>query len=224
MLTSDELNKINQYRPVNSPEYSEGDISKFSIMASNNLLHASMFKWDINSLKTMGRTYPGKPLMLDHEWENVMNQVGFIYDAQLLHYPNPNNEIRSHYLQNSPNKAIDNMIMDEEGIYQLICQCATETSHPITNDIMYGRKINASIGGLASGEMTCPLCNTSFDDENCPHYIPSGPLTESQQEKAAPYWIRGGYQTTMELSMVMAGNCPSARVLNSLDANKLLLY
>lgn len=224
MLDQATLDKINCYKPVNAPDYSDGDVSTFSILASNNLLHSSMFQWDLQSLKTMANTYPGKPLMLNHDWENVLNQVGMIYDAQLLHYPNPSPDIRSYFLAISPNKAIDNAIMDKEGIYQLVCQCMTETSHPITNDLMYGRKIYASIGGLSTGAMVCPLCQTSFEHADCPHYIPSGPLTAVQQQQAAPYWIRGGYQTTMELSMVMSGNCPSAKVLNSLDANKLLLY
>jgi hypothetical protein len=183
-----------------------------------------MFRWDEPSLKTMARTYPGKPLMLDHDWEDVLKQCGFVYDAMLLHYPNPSQELQDHFLAQSPAPDMDRDILAKEGLKQLICCVATESSHPVTNDLLYGRKINASIGGLSTGEAYCPICDTSFDDDNCPHYIPSDNLHGNvKMENIAPYWIRGGYMDTMELSLVMAGNCPSARVLNCHTAQKMML-
>jgi len=214
------LQKINQYRPHNSPEYTDGELSSFDVLASNNLLHASMFKWDKNSLIQMAQTYPGKPLLLDHQWENVAAQHAFIYDACLYHYPQPSQEVQDYFLALSPAPDIDRQIMADEGLYQLKCCIATETSHPITSELNYGRKINASIGGLADGSMICPVCNTDFDDDNCPHLIP-GFEYANNSFPVAPYWIRSGYQETIELSLVTAGNCPSARVLNSQTAKIL---
>jgi hypothetical protein len=224
MLTPDTLNKINSYRPQGHPEYSQSDVSSFHILASNNLLHSDLFRWNLPSLKQMARTYPGKPLMLDHDWEDVLKQCGFIYDASLLHYAHPSPELKAHMLAHSPKPELDKAIIEKEGLYQLLCHCATETSHPITNDLQYNRKINASIGGISLKESYCPICLTSFEDQFCSHYMPGGKIHGNvKPENIAPYWIRGGFLNTMELSLVMAGNCPTARVLNSSIAQKMCL-
>jgi len=150
----------------------------------------------------------------------VMAQMGFIYKATLLHYPSPSPQVQQYFLNRSPKSEIDQMIMNRDGLYQLVCSVATETSYPITNDLMFGRKINSSIGGLSTGEIECPLCKMSFEDPECPHYIPVS-LSANMMDNAAPYWIRKGYTESFELSMVMAGNCPSAKVLNQQDAQIL---
>jgi len=224
MINPDTLNKINSFRPHGHPEYSDSDISTFHILASNNLLHCDLFRWDLPSIKQMARTYPGKPLMLDHDWEDVLKQCGFVYDATLLHYANPSPELKEYMLSRSPRPEIDSKILEQEGLYQLLCHVVTETSHPITNDLQYNRKINASIGGFSDKQTYCPICNTSFEDDDCPHYLPVGKIHGNvKAENIAPYWIRGGYIDTAELSLVMAGNCPSARVLNSSIAQKMCL-
>jgi hypothetical protein len=213
------LQKINQYKPASASDYTEADISTFDILASNNLLHSTLFRWSIPSLVKMKQTYLGKPLMFDHQWENVTQQVAFVYDSVLFHYKNPSQEIRDFYLEHSPEPDIDSEILDTEGLYQLVNCIATETSHPITNEIIYGRKINASIGGLEDGSMICPICDTDFNDDNCPHLIPGTVINSTVP--IAPYWIRTGYQSTIELSLVAAGNCPTAQVLNTKLSNLL---
>jgi hypothetical protein len=223
-MDAQHLEKINKYRPHNFPEYTEGELSNFDVLASNNLLHASMFKWDKQSLQRMAKTYPGKPLILDHQWENVSAQHAFIYHADLYHYPQPSQDIKNYFLNLSPAPDIDSHILETEGLYQLKCCIATETNHPITSELNYGRKINVSIGGLADGSMICPVCNTSFEDDNCPHLIPGFQYSYVDNSfPIAPYWIRSGYQETIELSLVTAGNCPSAKILNCQTAQLLSL-
>jgi hypothetical protein len=216
------LQKINQYRPNGCPEYTEGEVSSFDILAANNLLSHSRAKWDIESLKTMTRQYQGQPLMLDHQWDNVSTQMAFIYDSLLYHWEKPSQQIRDYYLSLSPFPDLDSDILDKEGLYQSICKVATETSHPITNELTYGRKLKASIGGYARGPLICPLCETSFYDDACPHYIPDANQS-MDQDPIAPYFIYSGWYHTVELSLVTDGNCPSAQVLNFKTAKILSL-
>ncbi len=209
-----ELNLINQFRPKGTPEYTANEILRIPFLASTNLLFGSLGVWTEKALETMVATYPGKDLMLNHAWDKTETTCGFIYDAELIVVPNPSKEAINRVIADSPNPAIDKEIIKKDGIIQVLCYAAVEASHPVVGEARFRRLADVSTGGVFYGDWICPLCNTSFDDPECPHYPPVGFfLWGEDEEKIAPYYIRDGQHVSVELSFVSEGNCIQAEML-----------
>jgi hypothetical protein len=222
--TEEELTQINQYRPRGTEPYVQQEVYTVPLLASNNLMHSSLAVWDKTALETMVASYLGKDLMMDHSWDDSLKDFGFVYDAELWHIPKPSNESISRILVESPSPDIDKEIIDRDGLYQVVCYAAIEASHPLVSEIKYRRKADVSIGGHFRGDYICPLCESSFSDEDCPHYPPVFPFTWfADPEDLAPYYIRAGEVVSLELSFVFSGNCVQAGIISENLNNIVLL-
>lgn len=236
--TSEQLEKLNQFKPIGHDPYTSEELIVQPILVSNNLIHHCNGVWSVGSLERMTASYAqgGQDFLLDHDWENTAKSQGFIFDAQLWHYPNPSSKLLNYLLKKSPKPDIDLQIIREQGYHQVICYAAFEASHPMTSEIRFNRKIDVSIGGSEKSIYLCPICSkeqskpVQFRDESCPHFIPS-PLfmsfaaiefDENDRKRIAPYYIRDGFIKSVELSSVVAGGCPQAMVINEHLANLLV--
>lgn len=223
-----QLSKINALKPISQPDYASEELIVIPIAASNNLIHTSNSKWSVPTLELITHSYSqgGQDLLLDHTWGNSHNSMGMIFDAELWYYPNPNNSMVDYLLQKSVN-GYDQEILRREGYYQVTLYGAIELSHPIHSQIRYQRNTDVSIGGMANIEYYCPLCSTQtemikFSDEKCPHYMPTrsflwlyaDDIPKEEQWRIAPYFIEHGWDNSIELSLVTAGDCRQARIIN----------
>ena len=216
---SSQLKKINRYRPAGTPEYTSEEIYTVAIAATNNILSHSNMVWGENSLKVMTKAFLGQDFLLNHSWEDAKQSIGFIYDSQRINTPNP----PPWYLDglDSVQKQSSRKIVKQQGYSTIILYAAIEASHPAVSMILYGRSKDVSIGGLANGDYICPLCQTSFKDEDCPH-LPPHPfllmwLADDEDANFAPYYINDGFYDGIELSVVVDGNCAAARVISQAD-------
>jgi len=110
--TAEELTAINAYCPMGSDPWEASELLRFPMMASNNLIHGSLMAWDETALTTMVASYPGCPLMIDHEWDRCEKTFGMVYDALLYSLPRVSEEGMRKLLSKSPNPSEDRAIIE----------------------------------------------------------------------------------------------------------------
>lgn len=210
-----QLAKINLYRPNGAEEYKENEIITVALRASDNLLSHSNGVWKESSLKAMAKTLIGKPLILDHEWGGVDETIGFIYDAEVIRGNKPPDN------PNAINESVNKDILEYVGYIELIAFAVIQADSPYINEIKFGRFKYCSTGGFIDTNYICPICETEFSDPECPHLIPHPELyywqlmelDDDDELEFAPYYINGDWKTAVELSIVVAGDLPNAKVL-----------
>lgn len=202
------------------------------VRASDNLVSRSLRKWHPNVLQQMLQQYPGTVALIDHEWEEVEDSIGFNLDAELITTPSAPD-----WIINSPGREEYNQeIISEEGYVSLYVTMAIATDMAsIIAGTRYRRLNGVSTGGLLSGiKMICPNCSrdygreVTFTERNkngeylCPHLIPStysALYSEDEDEMGereseyADYLVLDGVFDAVEVSVVNSGNLPAAGVL-----------
>ena len=219
---------INQYRNAGSPEYTSAELYQFPTLASDNLLHHNNSQWGKKALESMARTLVGKDFLLNHEWEDSKQIQGIVFDSAIVSISDLSLSTKLFLTESSSNQIQDLEILSKEGYEALILWVAVEANTGIASDIVYLRQSDLSVGGYASLDYICPLCNISFNSDECPHIIPDPVYMymmdiEKDDEDLAPYYIRDGEFQGVELSMVVSGNCPRAKILREIDLEKLSL-
>ena len=223
-----QLKLINQYRNAGMPEYTAEELYQFPTIASDNLLHHNNAKWSQRALESMARSLVGKDFLLNHEWTDSTQIKGIVFDSAIVNVQDLSLSTKLFLTDSSPKPEEDLKILTKEGYEAVILWVAIEASSDINSDIVYLRQSDLSVGGTASLDYICPLCNVSFNSSDCPHSIPD-PLymwiagIEEDNEDLAPYYIRDGEFNGVELSLVVSGNCPRARILREIDLEKLNL-
>ena len=232
--TEDQLKLINQKRPANSSEYTAEELKVVPIAAANNLVSYGGMKWSVSSLITMSGSYANTApdFMQDHEWYESDEVVGTVFDAQIWEIKSPSKKAMNYLLKYSPAPDLDKAIIKQEGYYQVTCYGYIEASSEIASDILYGRRKDISIGGFQLPKFLCPLCSTeskkvSFMDEECPHYMPYGVFgrelrSKEQNKMYAPYYIADDFKQVVEVSLVVDGDCPQAKIIDQEMLNALL--
>lgn len=223
-----QLKLINQYRNAGTPEYTSSELYQFPTIASDNLLHHNNSQWSKRALESMARSLVGKDFLLNHEWDDSTQIKGLIFDSVLVSIEDLNLSTKLFLTDSSANQAQDLEILNKQGYEALILWVAVEANSNINSDVVYLRQSDLSVGGYASLDYICPLCNVSFNDDKCPHIIPDPNYMnyygiDPNDPDLAPYYIRDSYFSGVELSMVVEGNCPRARILREIDLEKLNL-
>ncbi len=223
-----QLRTLNKYRNAGTPEYTSEEVYQFPTLASDNLLHHNNAQWSSRALESMARSLVGKDFLLNHEWGDSNQIKGLVYDSALVSIEGLSEETKLFLIESSSNPRQDLNILSREGYEALILWVAVEANSSINSDVVYLRQSDLSVGGYASIEYLCPLCNVSFNSPECPHIIPDPTFmwlmdVESNDPDLAPYYIRDGEFTGIELSLVVSGNCPRARILREIDLEKLNL-
>jgi predicted RNA-binding Zn-ribbon protein involved in translation (DUF1610 family) len=175
--TDDQLVKINAClgRSTTAAEW-----SVVPMLASNNMLSRSWRKWHSNVLMQMANAYAGAVFMLDHEWEESEDNIGFIFDSALVRIPNPGESLYVSVGKTECNQKI----MAQEGYLALYCWGAIATSQNTVIDAVAERRLNGcSTGGLLNNpRFVCPNCTEKMGREvefeevvdgeyTCPHMI-----------------------------------------------------
>jgi hypothetical protein len=226
--STEQLKLINKYRNIGGVEYTAEELYTFPTLASDNLLHHNNARWSLETLDSMGRTLVGKDFLFNHDWGDSKNIQGIIFDGAIVEISDLSLNTKLFLTEDSPNVENDLKILTKEGYHALILWVAVEANSPIASDIVYLRQSDLSVGGYANLDYICPECNVSFDSDECPHIIPDPTYMwlmdiESDDERLAPYYIRHGDFSGMELSMVVSGNCPRARILREIDLESMNL-
>mgnify|MGYP001800098041 FL=1 len=211
----EQLELINQNRPLTRVTYTAEELVSVPIIASNNLLHWNNQRWNRDALIKMAETYPGQPFAVDHPMYTVKDTVGFIYDAQLIE----SNAAPVDILEAAGELANNTAVVQAEGFIQMVCYAAIAVGHPILDSIDMGRVNNASTGCITDGTHICPLDGTEFGSQSryrCAegHYHPAIAwwFDVEDEDKIAPYAIKTGVISSVELSLVFMGNLPAASI------------
>ncbi|MEM9116875.1 MAG: hypothetical protein AAGD09_03220 [Cyanobacteria bacterium P01_F01_bin.56] len=212
--TPEQLRLMNQYRPMRIPEYTADELISVPLMASNNLLTWGQSRWAIAAVQKMADTYPGKPMLLNHNDYDVKESVGFVYDAQVIY----SNAVPQDVLDGAGETEYNEAVVRAEGFYQLVAYAAISVNHPILDALRYARVGNVSTGCITDGTYRCPLDGTEFDMSRmrCAegHYHPYARwwFNLDEGDVVAPYYIKDGVISSYELSFVVAGNLPAASI------------
>lgn len=222
--TADQLAKINTLTGKDC-KASEWYVVPFR--ASDNLVSRSIRKWHNNVLSQMQSQLVGRPLLVDHNWDEVEDSVGLIFDCKMSTSTNcPEN------IWNQPGKAdLNRSIIAKEGykcLYALACISSEMTA--VIQGIESRRLNDCSTGGFLSGmRLICPNCThekgreISFTEQDkngeytCPHLIPDQ-YTSMYDDGShlelpyADYLELDGTFDGIELSLCNAGNLPAASV------------
>jgi hypothetical protein len=205
------MNAINQLLPNGADKLTAEQVISVPFIAADNLINRSYDKWDIPSLATMAAMLPGLPAMLDHDWDDISKIWGTIYNAELVQ----SNSAPNAALDRAGNLENNRKIVATEGFSQVVFEVFATVDSPVVRALQGGHPGSISTGGFRFRDYVCPLCNTSFsDEENCLHVPPDNwwrlPGTHAT---IAPYAIRVGMFDIGEASIVSIPNLPNAGII-----------
>ena len=196
-------------------------------MASNNFIDFGYRRWHLDILVQMAKGFPGRPLLLDHDWYESDKAVAFLFDAKLV----KDLEVSDETLNGGDFAEFNQQILDEEG-YVWLYLCAAIPKNEDDAQAILNRKFNDCSTGsiLKNPRLICPNCTAEkgreigfFDrDKNdeyiCPHLVPSNFmfwLMEGREDvQFADYAIlTAEHHEAIELSNVNRGALPAASVI-----------
>jgi hypothetical protein len=209
-----QLEWINQYVPVGMEPLTADEVVVLPFVAANNLVTRNIGTWTEPDLRTMADLLPGLPALLDHDWDEVGKVVGRVFAAEVQQSRSAPDEV----LDRAGYGNVNRQIVKEDGFVQVVAWIFFEAANPVVNSLRFGRLDEVSVGGFNYTTIQCPLCCVSFDDEACPHLLPSPWLDLSIPEirkLVAPYYERIGLIDLMEISLVTTPACPNAGVIQA---------
>ena len=182
-----------------------------SILAADNLINRGLDKWDLPSLQKMVDLAPGLPAMLDHDWNDVSKVWGKVFSAHYEH----KDRAPSAAMDMAGYGKLNRRVIREEGYGAAIFDIFSRPTHPVMMAIKDGYIGKVSTGGFEFEDFYCPECKTSFQHEDCPHFIPDKYWGETHDKnpQVAPYAIRTGLSDLGEVSIVTIPNLPNAGVI-----------
>lgn len=210
---AEDLALINRYVPAGLDPLTEADVFVVSVVAADNLVNRSGWRWRSAELDQMAQSYPGAIATIDHEWDHVEKAKGRVFAARTLtaeQMPDPSR------LRKNPNYG-DNMgILAREGYACCVVDMYMPKLPKLVEKFRLAIWKEVSVGGLTYQEFHCPVCQKSFEDDGCTH-IPNvwwmtWDLDESEQEMVVPYYERVGDYDLVEISFVAVPNLPGAGI------------
>jgi hypothetical protein len=195
------------------------DIETVNIIACDNLITADQRQWHVDILAqaaTESIGLIGKPFTLDHNWDEVEEVQGVIYDARLLNLA----EAPPRMVQ-TPYASLNKKIIKSEGYRPVIVKVAFYRYGGILMQQAIGALKYVSFGGNnVESDLVCPHDGLSFSDLECRYIPPSRYWTPSQEEldannlKVADYAIRKGSVWFSELSQCLVPMLFGAQVID----------
>jgi len=194
--------------------------------ASDNLVNRSYRKWSLICLEQMVEKSIDIPLIINHDWDDVDAIKGFVYKTEMVKF----DIVPEGYKQVLGYEEINKKIVQKEGLNIVLFYCAIPKF--LEEDIQKLESIynSCSTGGiLLKVKLVCPNCSetrgveTTFTEKDkngdyvCPHNIPSFWSAYYCDEETSEYdfadyaEIKGDYDS-VELSIVVSGNLPNARI------------
>ena len=213
-LTEKHLDTINDLIPASLEKLELSDLVAVRFRATDNLLNRSYGKWAAEALPVLQDLLIGLPLTLDHDWEDISKIQALIFDSKIRKYQAPEWAI-----DRAGNKTVNSSIIRREGYLSLEFDAVFPVDSPAVQALRFGKLNSVSLGGFEYEDHVCPLCNTSFDDDACPHLKPDkywgvkpGLTYETAQglRLVAPYFVRVKPRDLGEASLVVIPNYPAA--------------
>lgn len=214
-VTDAQLQKINAVagaavgmKPIRAEE-----VAIASFVMADNLVNRSLGKWIKKDLAILANLAIGLPFTLDHDWDSVEKSQGVIFDGRLVQKDGDRR-----LLDRAGNYKLNQDVVASEGHWQAIVDVAFPSYSRAIPALRFGQAGAVSAGGFGYKDYWCPICNTSFNDENCPHGIPEPQrgLTFEYDNRIAPYYIRKDVYDLGEISLVLIGNLPNAGIVKQL--------
>lgn len=214
-----QLDQINQYRPKGRPPLKAQDVISVPMLASHNLMSYTNAVWSTESLEAMAALYPGRQVNLNHTWEDVQKNIGLIFSAYLIQTPDaPTNILNAANFFD-----VNRQIVANDGFQFLLGYGAFPKDSPAISAIDYRLARDVSTGAVTDGTWICPVCDAEFFTQGCSHWPPHPELLQwmgdDDEIEFAPYYIRSGLHTAIEITSCVAGNLPGAEIL--CDSKKL---
>jgi hypothetical protein len=209
--TPEQLNKINQFIPANMQPWEAAELAVIEFIATDNLLNRSFGKWGVQEIAKLAQLAIGLPCILNHDWDEVENSQGLIFDSRVEKYQ----AAPDWAINQAENGELNQQIVEEEGYTQLIAIVTTLFESAMLPNLRLGSVGKVSLGAFRYKQQVCPICRISFNDESCPHGIPDPwwGMTFKEDPRIAPYYIRTGVYDLGELSLVTIPNIPTAGIL-----------
>lgn len=206
--TEKEYQKILGFLPESLRPPQIDDFVVVHFIACDNLLTRSLSKWGKEELPKIAKLIQGIPFTLDHEWGEVEEAQGLCFDASVQ-----TSEATPEMIDKAGNGIENKNIIEKEGYQYVDVSVAFPAFSPILEALRFGKCGAVSMGGFVYRERWCPLCECSFDDKKCPHFIPDMWMYHpNKNDEVAPYYIRRDIFDLGELSLVLIPNLPNARV------------
>ena len=208
ILSEADYKKVLKYGAADLTPPDREALASFRVIFADNLVGRSQMTWAHDALKSIASRLPGCPFTVDHDWEEVSKTIGVIYDATVLGLPSaPDKFIDTHAAD------INREIIKKDGYKPVIGKVAIYDGDEALAMLSIGGGTKVSIGGFRVTDLWCPICDTSFFDEACPH-VPPSPWYEDDED-TAPYAIRVDTTDMGETSLVLIPNAPGAGVVTN---------
>jgi hypothetical protein len=216
--TDEQLALMNRWKPSGQPDYVANELLSVPILASTNMLRHDMTVWTEKALQSMAATYGGESFMLNHDWGDVKQAIGFVYDSEIIRIPAGGIVVKNLLMDMSINADVDEMVYDKQGFIGVICYAAIPAESSAAGAIRYRQLSDVSTGGMFNrAKYICPLCGGDFGPED-EHWPPSdftywlAEQGDLDPELIAPFVWKDGWHNSFELSFVTVGNVPQATI------------
>jgi len=164
--TKDDLTKIALFQPLNSKLLSPDDVVVITLIAADNMLDRSLARWNPIDLEKLAKLPVGFPCILNHDSYEVAKTQGVVFDSGIVRY----STVPSYFTNTANNGVYNRAIAKDEGYVGFVLRVALEADSELVE------QLNLGVGwvslGYAYQDIYCPLCQTSFYDDKCPHGVP----------------------------------------------------
>jgi hypothetical protein len=205
------------------------------VHASNNLLDCSDRRWALNILAGMGLSFIGRPLIVNHSWDDVEASRGFVISSALV--KDDASIVPESMLSGAGAEVYNKEIIEKEGLVWLYLCVAIPRSSAAAEMVLTRTANDVSTGSTHHNPyLRCPNCERSSNGKevrmdtytkdsrgnkifDCDHLAGSSFLKkvlgeEYQNYNFSDYTILSAESTTsIELSLCQAGCLPAASIL-----------
>lgn len=200
---------IHRYQPRDTEPLTADEICFVEFVAADNLVNRSKSRWHPTALPQLTDLVPGLNLMLDHDWNEVGKNQGLCISAWLMRDVTAPIEL----IEAAGNGRHNRKIIEAEGYQSLHFDAAIRVNSPLMDALRYCEVQFISQGGFEYQDIWCPLCDCSYHDDACPHFLPSY-WKDEDTKYTMPYYERKDVTDLGEISLVTIPNLPGARVVS----------
>jgi hypothetical protein len=210
LLSTAEYNQFTRFASADLPAPTKEQLTKIRFIAADNTVGRSLMTWSRKALESIAKKLVGMPFTINHDWDNIAESKGVIFDAKLYE------------IQEVPKFLIDNYalkdntaIVNKQGWTPVVISVAFYDGDEILEQLAIGSGSKVSIGGFGPvTDILCPLCNCSFYNRDICSHVPPSPWYRTG-ENTAPYTVREDVEDMGECSLVLIPNSPSATIIDN---------
>jgi hypothetical protein len=217
-LSYRDYQKYLKFASADLPAPKQENLVMMRFIFADNLIGRSQMAWHPDALDSIAKRLIGMPFTVNHDWDEVGEAHGVIYDAQRMSFPDAPQKFTNNYAEK-----LNKGIIKSDGWLPVAGKVAfqlepgtdlgEETAETL-NRLALGTGNKVSIGGFRTTEIWCPLCQCPFEDRTICGHLPPSPWYEDT-DVTAPYTIRKDINDMGEASLVLIPNAPSAGAITN---------